>query len=243
MLLGHKCWCFTEVQKSWVKAVVRKGDQLSDRTGCDNKFLLNEVIYSHQWGSQERWCCRIGPPRFLQCQSDIVIHASSWLLQGQMSFKMDVGGMKENVEWYLSWNAHYQEHIIVGQLLQCWNNWKCWKIVPVDSRQVDPQYIGMNSSEKVQQVWAILFVDNGMATSCFKVQQMALVNNLCNILPQKFLSKSDRSAVCRILSESRSTKRIDKTALALSFILGQCGVCKVNVWCLWCPLKIFMGML
>ena len=34
---------------------------------------------------------------------------------------------------------------------------------------------------------SILFVNNGMAASCLKVQQMALVNIVCTILPPNFL--------------------------------------------------------
>ena len=47
-----------------------------------------------------------------------------------------------------------------------------------------------------------------MAASCLRVQQMALVNNVCSILPTNFFSKSDPSAICRISSETRSTMRM-----------------------------------
>ena len=56
---------------------------------------------------------------------------------------------------------------------------------------------------------SILFLDNGMAASCLKVKQMALVNNVCSILPSNFLSKSDPGAISRILSETRSTERMN----------------------------------
>ena len=52
-----------------------------------------------------------------------------------------------------------------------------------------------------------------MAASCLKVQQMALVN-VCSIpsfkLPPIFFSKSVPSAICRMSSETRSTKRMSR---------------------------------
>ena len=59
----------------------------------------------------------------------------------------------------------------------------------------------------------IHFVNNGMAASCLKVQQMASVNVMSRSsrkLPPNFLCKSDPSAICRISSEIRSTKRMLK---------------------------------
>ena len=34
---------------------------------------------------------------------------------------------------------------------------------------------------------SLFLVNNGMAAGCLKVQQMALVNNICSILPPNFL--------------------------------------------------------
>ena len=54
----------------------------------------------------------------------------------------------------------------------------------------------------------VLFVENGTTASCLKVQQMVLVNNGGGIPRPNFLYKSHPSAICRIESETRSTKRI-----------------------------------
>ena len=55
-----------------------------------------------------------------------------------------------------------------------------------------------------------LKVNNGMAASCLKVQQMVLVKNLYSIpplnCPPNFFSESGPSAISRVSSETRSTK-------------------------------------
>ena len=66
----------------------------------------------------------------------------------------------------------------------------------------------MPETQEHQEQLRILFQDSGMAASCLQVQQMALLDNTCIILPPNFLSKSDPSAICRILSETTSTKSI-----------------------------------
>ena len=52
-----------------------------------------------------------------------------------------------------------------------------------------------------------------MAASCLIVRQMGLVNNVCSILSLNFLSKSDPSTICRIFSETRSTKIMNANCL------------------------------
>ena len=61
-------------------------------------------------------------------------------------------------------------------------------------------------------------MDSGTAASCLKVQQIALVNVMWYSSPKpppNFLSKSDLSAICRISSETKSTKRIADKNLIL----------------------------
>ena len=65
--------------------------------------------------------------------------------------------------------------------------------------------------EKCIIFWvATLFADIGVAASCLKAQQIALVNNVCSILPPNISRDSIPSAICRISSETRSKKRISK---------------------------------